>query len=63
MLPALYEINVIKNHLFYKVADQYTLDYMKLVRTVITLTHWHTQPAVRLAEPSMPLLLILALFQ
>jgi hypothetical protein len=25
------------------------------------LTHWHTQPAVRRAEPSMPLLLILAL--
>jgi hypothetical protein len=27
------------------------------------LTHWHTQPAVRRAEPSMPLLLILALCQ
>jgi hypothetical protein len=27
------------------------------------LTHWHTQPAVRRAEPSMPLLLILALGQ
>jgi hypothetical protein len=27
------------------------------------LTHWHTQPAVRQAEPSMPLLLILALCQ
>jgi hypothetical protein len=28
-----------------------------------TLTHWHTQSAVRWAEPSMPLLLILALCQ
>jgi hypothetical protein len=27
------------------------------------LTHWHTQPAVRRTEPSMPLLLILALCQ
>jgi hypothetical protein len=27
------------------------------------LTHWHTQPAVRRVEPSMPLLLILALCQ
>jgi hypothetical protein len=27
------------------------------------LTHWHTQPAVRRADPSMPLLLILALCQ
>jgi hypothetical protein len=27
------------------------------------LTHWHTQPAVRWAEPSMPLQLILALCQ
>jgi hypothetical protein len=27
------------------------------------LTHWHTQLAVRRAEPSMPLLLILALCQ
>jgi hypothetical protein len=27
------------------------------------LTHWHTQPDVRRAEPSMPLLLILALGQ
>jgi hypothetical protein len=29
----------------------------------ITLTHWHTPPAVRQAEPTMPLLLILALCQ
>jgi hypothetical protein len=29
----------------------------------VVLTHWHTQPAVRRAEPSMPLLLILALCQ
>jgi hypothetical protein len=29
----------------------------------IRLTHWHAQPAVRRAEPSMPLLLILALCQ
>jgi hypothetical protein len=27
------------------------------------LTHWHTQPAVRQAEPSMPLLLIPVLCQ
>jgi hypothetical protein len=27
------------------------------------LTHWHTEPAVRRAEPSMTLLLILALCQ
>jgi hypothetical protein len=27
------------------------------------LTHWHTQPAVRRAEPSMSLLIILALCQ
>jgi hypothetical protein len=26
----------------------------------IILTHWNTQPAVRRAEPSVPLLLILA---
>jgi hypothetical protein len=31
--------------------------------TSLLLTHWHTQPAVRRAEPSMPLLLILALGQ
>jgi hypothetical protein len=30
---------------------------------VLRLTHWHTQPAVRRAEPSMPLLLILVLCQ
>jgi type IV secretory pathway VirB3-like protein len=29
----------------------------------LILIHWHTQPAVRRAEPSMPLLLILALCQ
>jgi hypothetical protein len=33
------------------------------VMTEVFLTHWHTQPAVRQAEPSMPLLLILALCQ
>jgi hypothetical protein len=31
--------------------------------TQLALTNWHTQPAVRRAEPSMPLLLILALYQ
>jgi hypothetical protein len=30
---------------------------------VSLLTHWPTQPAVRRAEPSMPLQLILALCQ
>jgi hypothetical protein len=30
---------------------------------ICILTHWHTQPAVRQAEPSMLLLLILALCQ
>jgi hypothetical protein len=44
------------------------LDVMKVVFTKSFIlsrysSHWHTQPAVRRAEPSMPLLLILALFQ
>jgi hypothetical protein len=30
---------------------------------MFSLTHWHTQPAVRRAEPSMTLPLILALCQ
>jgi hypothetical protein len=34
-----------------------------LTALVPILTHWHTQPAVRRDEPSMPLLLILALCQ
>jgi hypothetical protein len=36
---------------------------LRVGHIVTYLTHWHTQPAVRRAEPSMPLLLILALGQ
>jgi hypothetical protein len=36
---------------------------LEMHMSVRLLTHWHTQPAVRRAEPSMPLLLILALSQ
>jgi hypothetical protein len=39
-----------------------TLVFCEHLRSKL-LTHWHTQPAVRRAEPSMPLLLILALCQ
>jgi hypothetical protein len=36
---------------------------IRSVFEVDPLTHWHTQPAVRRAEPSMSLLLIVALCQ
>jgi hypothetical protein len=48
---------------FYSVPEIYLLRISIRHRITIILTHCHTQPAVRRAEPSMPLLLILALCQ
>jgi hypothetical protein len=47
----------------FKIATQTAVKHTDLSTHAYYLTHWHTQPAVRRAETSMPLLLILALCQ
>jgi hypothetical protein len=54
---------VIGRPLPFKFCFSFVATYIWKWRIYYLLTHWHTQPAVRRAEPSMPLLLILALCQ
>jgi hypothetical protein len=60
-----YAINMDSKSALLAIANKRTTHPLAVAtrKNKIELTHWHIQPAVRRAEPSMHLLLILALCQ